>query len=235
MEKLIFDVKFDCIIALNSQLPSLSFFAKYFNDLPLIGADGGAVKLFDRGIICDYVVGDLDTFKKSGVEEFFTKAEIVYNPDQEINDFEKALIFAQNKAFKNILILGFHCGELEHTLNNWSILKKFQTKLNLCIYDRGRYAIPLFHSISLDTSKGEMISIIPQPRALLRTNKLQWSLNNDVLEIGVREGARNIAMDTKISIEILEGSILLFLNARLPFCYRRVKESGPDEIRTHDL
>ncbi|MFN3306463.1 MAG: hypothetical protein ACK42Z_04675, partial [Candidatus Kapaibacteriota bacterium] len=72
--------------------------------------------------------------------------------------------------------------------------------------------------------KGEMISIIPQPRAILRTSNLQWSLNNEVLEIGVREGARNIATDTKIIIEILEGSILLFFNARLPFCYRRIKK-----------
>ncbi|MGB9851454.1 MAG: thiamine diphosphokinase [Candidatus Kapaibacteriota bacterium] len=235
MFKLIFDTKFDCIIALNSKLPSMGFFVKYFNTTPLIGADGGAVRLFELGIICDFVVGDLDTFGKSKIEHFFKKDQIILNPDQEINDFEKAIVFAIQKNFKNILIVGFHGGELEHTLNNWSILKKFYNKVNLCIFEDGRYAIPLDCDCTIESKIGEMISIIPQPRARLITQNLQWNLNDEVLELGVKEGARNIATSSSFSIKILEGSLLLFIDARLPFCYCKKKISGPDETRTHDL
>lgn len=87
----------------------------------------------------------------------------------------------------------------------------------------------------LETHFGEMISIIPQPFVKLSTKNLLWNLNNETLELGSREGARNVATDNYISINILEGSILLFIDARLPHCYRIEEKSGPDETRTHDL
>ncbi|MCX7879988.1 MAG: thiamine diphosphokinase [Ignavibacteria bacterium] len=234
IEILKFDISFDCIVCLNAPMPSLGFFLD-FKNIPVIGADGGAVRLFEKGIICDYVVGDLDAFRKAKVENFFDKAKIVHEPSQDINDFEKSLIFCSKLGFFNILVLGFHGGELEHTLNNWSILYKFHERMNLCIYENNRYAIPLSKSIELGTTKNEMISIIPQPKAKLRTKNLKWELNSEYLEIGKREGARNVSIGEWIQIEILEGSILLFFDARLPFAYRKVKKSGPDEIRTHDL
>lgn len=223
MFNIVFDEKFDCLICLNSKLPSLGFFIKYFPDIPTIGADGGAVRLFEKGIICDYVVGDLDTFFKSNIEKYFTKSKIIYEPDQEINDFEKSLLYAQQNGYQKILVLGFHGGELEHTLNNWSIIKKYCQNLTLCIFEKGRYGIPLYQSFSVSTKTGELISIIPQPKAKLRTNNLKWNLDNEILELGYREGARNIATDNSISIELIEGQILLFIDARLPFCYRKEK------------
>lgn len=231
MFKLIFDTKFDCIVALNSKLPPLVFFGKFFPEVPVIGADGGAVRMFELGIICDFVVGDLDTFSSSNLQKYFRKEQIVHNPDQEINDFEKALIFAIDKGYKNILIVGFHGGELEHTLNNWSVLKKYQTNLNLCIYEKGRYAIPVFFPLLVETIPKELISLIPQPKARLSTINLRWNLNNEVLELGIREGARNKAIGNYFAIEKIEGSVLLFIDARLPFCYRKEKTSGPDETR----
>lgn len=236
MFELIFDTKFDCIIALNSKLPPLSFFVKYFQHTPIIGADGGAVNLFDIGIVCDYVVGDLDTFRKANIDKYFQNRQIVFNPDQEINDFEKALLFAEKKLYKNILVIGFHGGELEHTLNNWSIIKKYQDKINLCIYDNGRYAIPIYYSFTLKCKKNEMISLIPQPKVKVKTKNLKWNLNNETLELGIREGARNVATDEFFEIEVYEGSLLLFIEARVPNCFRKQKnKSGPDETRTHDL
>jgi len=219
MKELVFDAAFDCIVALNSELPPLGFFIKYFLDVPIVGADGGAVRLFDKGIICDFVVGDLDTFAKANVEKYFSKSTIIHDPDQEINDFEKALNFAKSRNFQNILVIGFQGGELEHTLNNWSILKKFQSELNLCIYENGRYGIPIYFSIELKCKPQELLSLIPQPLVRLKTEGLKWNLNNEILELGKREGARNVATKEKVSIEVLEGSMVMFIDSRLPYCY----------------
>ncbi len=230
-----FSCQFDCIIALNSKLPHLGFFINFFLNTPVIGADGGAVNLFHLGIIADFVVGDLDTFDKAKIQKYFKREQIVYEPDQEKNDFEKAIIFALSKNYKNILVLGFHGGELEHTLNNWSIIKKYQNKTNLCIFDQGRYAIPIDYDFMMKCKYGELISIIPQPYAKLQTSNLQWNLNGEILEFGTREGARNIATNNNFTIKIFEGSILLFIDARIPNCYEKKSLCGPDEIRTHDL
>lgn len=217
---LLFDANFDCIICLNSKIPSLGFFLQ-LNNLPIIAADGGAVRLFEIGVLPDFVVGDLDTFDASGIGKYFKNVEIIREPSQEINDFEKSLNFAIQKGFRNILIIGFQGGELEHTLNNWSVLIKFADLLNLCIYDFGRYAIPLNHSVQIDVGKYEMISIIPQPFCNITTQNLRWNLNGENLKLGEREGARNIAESSTIQIELNEGTYLLFLDARLPFCYRK--------------
>jgi thiamine pyrophosphokinase len=72
-------------------------------------------------------------------------------------------------------------------------------------------------SIRMKTGINETISLIPQPIAFLKTKNLQWELNNEALELGVREGARNRAISDEIEIKIISGEILLFVNARLPF------------------
>lgn len=233
MTSLVFNDRFDCIISLNAESPPLGFFLNFL-DIPLIAADGGAIKLFNLGVLPDFVVGDLDTFNKYSLDEFFINSKILFQPSQEINDFEKALLFAIENKFHNVLVTGFHGGLLEHTLNNWSVLNKFSEKLNLCVYDKGRYAIPLNCSFELDTNQNEVISLIPQPQAILSTWNLKWNLNKEVLTLGIREGARNVAIGRSVRIELSSGSILLIIDARLPFCYRKVN-CGPDEIRTHDL
>jgi len=223
MTHLKFDSKFDCLVCLNAEIPPLGFFIKYFPDIPIVGADGGAVRLFEKGIIADYVVGDLDTFSNARIEKHFKNSEIIFNPDQEINDFEKALIFVEQKGFRNILVLGFQGGELDHTLNNWSILIKYFKCLNLCLFDKGNYGIPLNESFKIETQRNELMSLIPQPKARLKTQNLRWNLESEVLELGFREGARNITTGEEVTIEILEGAVLLFLRARLPYCYRKEK------------
>jgi thiamine pyrophosphokinase len=209
-----FDKNFDAIVCLDADLPGKEVFER-LSGLPKLAADGSAIKLYKMGIIPNFVIGDLDTFNQSGYSEFFKAESIIYNPEQETNDFEKTLIFASGKLFQNILIFGFHGGELEHTLNNWSVLMKFALRLNLYIYDRKRFGIPVFTSIRFKAKIGETISIIPQPYSIITTKNLHWNLNQEKLELGVREGARNIAENENIEIILHEGSYLLFLDDRL--------------------
>jgi len=215
MIKINFIEKFDVIVCLDGILPTSDFFEN-FQNIPIIAADGAAIKLMEMNIQFDKVIGDLDTLKINGFQKKISPEKILYLPDQEFNDFEKTLNYAYEMGFIKILILGFHGGELEHSFNNWSVLIKYISKLSLCIYENGRYAIPLNNSISLLTKPEEMIGIIPQPTARLTTSGFKWELNNEILELGVREGARNIALANEVSIEIHSGSILLIIDSRLP-------------------
>lgn len=207
---------FDCIVALDGDLPPKKIF-KTIGKIPVFAADGAAISLFRKKIIADFVIGDLDTFFNSPLSSSFEKEKLICNPSQELNDFEKTLIFAEESGYKNILILGFHGGELEHTLNNWSILKKYSKKLNLCLLDRNRYGIPIYQSCTFNCLRNEMISLIPQPEVKISTKNLKWNLNNESLLLGAREGARNLATSDNVSIHIHYGELLLFINSRLPF------------------
>ncbi|TAL69496.1 MAG: thiamine diphosphokinase [Bacteroidetes bacterium] len=206
----------DAILCLDAVLPGREFFS-FFKNIPVVAADGASFKLYEYSLIPDYIIGDLDTFLSNPLsEELRTRAEVIHLPEQETNDFEKSLNFCYKKNWKNILIVGFHGGALEHTLNNWSILKKFCRILNLCVYDEERYAIPIFNSIRFSPKVTEKISIIPQPNVNLTTIGLQWELNNEELELGRREGIKNIAIAEAIEIKLNNGEYLLFIDHRLP-------------------
>ncbi len=210
------NLKFDCIIALDGNLPSRKSILSAGN-IPLLAADGAAVSLVKKKIWSDFVIGDLDTFRLSPYRLLFEEEKQIYLPSQDINDFEKTLLFASEKGYSNILIVGFHGGELEHTLNNWSVLKKYSKKLNLCLLDRNRYGIPVIQTCHFACKKNEIISLIPQPFVRLTTKNLKWNLKNEILELGVREGARNLAVSDNVTLDIHSGELLLFIDSRLPF------------------
>jgi thiamine pyrophosphokinase len=208
--------KFDAVICLYGKLPKKKVL-KSFSKSVILAADGAGLKLLKKGVLADYIIGDLDSIKGIKKKIDFKNTKIIKIDDQETNDFEKNLLFAQEKGYENILIIGFHGGELEHSLNNWSVLIRYSRFMNLCIYDKFRYGIPIRESITLQTLPNEIISIIPQTYAKIRTKNLKWVLNNEALELGMREGARNVATSERIELELIEGEYILFLNSRLPY------------------
>ena len=210
------ELGFDAIVCLDANLPGAEFY-DLFPKMPLLAADGAGSQLLDMGVIPDYIIGDLDTFNSKPKPENLSKTILIQIPEQETTDFEKILNFTLDNKYSNILILGFHGGELEHTLNNWSVLARYARRMNLCVYDAGRYAIPVSTSIAIELKQKEMVSLIPQPKATLTTENLRWELNKEKLELGVREGVRNIAISQEIKILLHSGEYILFIDARLPY------------------
>ena len=212
----LFDIRnlqYDALIILDGKLPTKETILKLKSG-EILAADGAAIQLLKMGIEPDAVVGDLDSLKNQGYDKKIAKDKIVYLPDQNSNDFEKVINYAIEQKFNNLLIIGIHGGELEHTLNNWSVFIKYSQKLNLYIFDENRFGIAVFDSIKLQVDKNEIISLIPQPEVKLTTNGLRWELNKQVLKLGTKEGARNQAIKDIIKIQIHSGSTLLFCDFR---------------------
>lgn len=208
--------KLDAIICLDANIPDKNFFSKC-NYRKIIAADGAAIKLFNIDIIPDFVVGDLDSFCKSEKSKEFPLDRIIHIADQDTNDFEKCLIFSMNNNINKIMIVGFHGGLLEHTLNNWSVLMKYYKYIPvLFVYDEHRFIIPICNTVVIETYINEIISLIPQPQVVLTTHNLEWELNNEVLELGIREGARNVAKANQCSLIIHSGELLYFCDDKLP-------------------
>src|SRR3972149_4013619 len=83
----------DAILCLDAVLPGIKVFS-LFKGIPIIAADGASFKLYEKSIIPNYIIGDLDTFSANPLSEILkTKAEVIHLPEQETNDFEKSLTF----------------------------------------------------------------------------------------------------------------------------------------------
>lgn len=207
---------FDSLICLDGALPKKEFYEK-LGDIPFLAADGAAIQLINMDIEFKKVIGDFDTLKKNGYLDKISSDKMIYLPDQEHNDFDKSLHYAESEGMKDILICGFHGGQLEHTLNNWSVFRRYSKNMNLCIYENGRYALPLYENYKFTLKKNEIISLIPQTSAVISTKGLRWNLSNEKIELGIREGARNVAIEETVEINIHNGELLVFIDSRLPY------------------
>lgn len=215
MRTIEFSGKFDCIICLAGILPKAKVFDK-LQGIPIFAADGSVFNLEKIGVEAEKIIGDLDTFYANPDNIKFPKDKLVHIAEQETNDFEKTLQFAMEAGYRNCLILGIDGGEFEHSLNNWSIFIRYSSKLNLCICTENRYGFVVREDVMLRLKKDEIISLIPQPKATLTTQNLKWSLLKESLELGAREGARNLTTNDEITINLHSGSLTVFVEARLP-------------------
>lgn len=209
------DLNFDAVVCLNGDIPPRAIF-ELLADIPLIAADGAAAGLAAIDVIPEFTVGDLDSLDADTIKAIDGLTEFIVEPDQDSNDFEKCLRFAQTQLWSRILVTGMHGGNLEHTLNNWSVLMRFGRTMPLCAYERGRYAIPVYTSFRFTAKPDELISLIPQPSSRLTTSGLLWELAEESLALGDREGARNRTLVEDISITVHDGSLLFFCDERLP-------------------
>jgi thiamine pyrophosphokinase len=207
----------DVILCLNGVLPDNNIFLQ-LDSIPIIAADGAAAQLRTKGFLPNYIIGDLDSLAPE-IDHWRNAKDIVIEEvsNQNSTDFEKALEHIRRQKYSAPMICGLHGGELDHTLNNWSILMRYGKIMPLAVYDAGKIALPVYESVIIDSVQGEMISLIPQPTVSLTTKGLEWNLQQEELRLGVREGARNRATNNRIALEIHSGAMLLFQKAALPY------------------
>lgn len=203
------------IIFLNGSLsPELIKSPFLQQGLPLIAADGAAWGMKEVGLSPDIIIGDLDSLRsRSAPELSFPKAEIVEEPDQETNDFEKALRLVVKRGISPVLVVGMQGGDIEHSFNNWSVAIKLCQEIELWILEQNRVGIGLGAGAVVKAScrSDKIVSLIPQPECVVSTAGLRWSLSNERLALGVREGARNEAVDQDFSVQVHSGSLMVFL------------------------
>lgn len=211
---------FDAIICINGKLPEAELIKK-FEGSTIVCADGAANKLIEYDIPINFIVGDLDSIDVDLVKSKYGEDSIIHDPDQDTNDFEKCLQFCQSHEWNKLLVLGIHGHLLEHTINNWSVLKRFSKVLDIVIYDDGRYAFTISKDCSILVEPDEILSLIPQTQCELSTQGMQWELDKELLTIGSKEGARNRATQKVVHIQIHSGQILFFCNARIPKAINR--------------
>jgi thiamine pyrophosphokinase len=218
MKRLTFTQKtLDCILILQGKAPDPEIF-RFFPNTFLIATDGAANGLIELGIIPHIIIGDLDSFNSSLLPED-ANSQIIQIVDQEKNDFEKALDYCLEKNLLDIAVFGIHGGDFEHSLNNVSVLWKYvDSFINITIIDsKTRIAIPISSDMTSQVfHQDEIISLIPFPHARLTTSGFEWELHNEVLELSVREGARNRCLSNSLHISVHEGRFLFFCDSRLP-------------------
>lgn len=201
------------VIFLNGRLPATKIIKNFIDrNTLIIAADGGANKIKELKIKADFIVGDMDSISKSSLKYFTQKkTSFIKIDDQESTDFEKSLKFCSQQKLKSVVIFGATGMRPDHTLNNFSVLKRFYKKINVLLVTDEFYIFYLPKHFSFNYKTEETVSLIPMPIAKgIKTNGLEFALDNEDLEFGVREGALNKSNSEKITISFKEGDLLIF-------------------------
>jgi len=175
----------------------------------IVSTDGAAAQLYSQEIVPSIVIGDMDSLPKHIVGVLAKLTTIISQDNQDTTDFEKALLHCKSIGLQDILIFGFHGGDFDHSFNNVSVLAKYTKIFRFQIADNGRMC---FHIGSTTTFQnvniGEIVSLITYNEVKVTTSGLYWSLTEEYLRFGEREGARNRATDSDVRLDIHDGSMI---------------------------
>ncbi len=177
----------------------------------IIAADGGAIHARRHGYPPQVVIGDLDSITPD-IRAQLPKTRFVYRPSQELNDLNKALRYCRKIGVTHLTLLGL-CGKrLDHTLNNFSVLARFDRIFHLTIYDEYSQIFLVRNTWEYAGEIGQTVSLIPLGRvAGVRTGGLKWTLTDEELNFGQREGCSNQIAAQPVTIRIRAGLLLVFV------------------------
>ncbi len=161
----------------------------------------------------NFISGDFDSH--SGADEDVYEGKFIYTPDQNKTDFQKALEIISEKGFKNIDVLGGSGGEQDHFLGNLTVAFSFKENLNIKFYDEFSEYFFVPNNFVLKNVKNKMISLYPFPCVeKICTYGLNWSLDNEDLNMTSKIGNRNFAVENDVSINYEKGDLLVFVGKK---------------------
>lgn len=159
----------------------------------------------------DFISGDFDSH--AGNDEGVYQEKFIYTPDQDKTDFEKSLEIIKNRGFTEVHVYGASGGEMDHFLGNLTVAFKFKNLLRITFYDE--FATYFFspNQLVLNDVQHRTISLYPFPETKsVTTTGLNWSLNNENLNLTTRIGTRNFAKESQVTIEFEQGDLIIFLS-----------------------
>jgi thiamine pyrophosphokinase len=176
----------------------------------VICADGGANSALKFGILPDAIVGDLDSIHAEALVKL-RKVPRYEDRDDESTDLEKAIAWALKQKYDHIVVVGASGKRIDHTLGNLGVLPKFYPDAVIRFVDDLGEVMYVGRELTFEAKRGDVVSLIPLTRCEgITTESLRYALDNEALELGVREGTSNVVVNTPVTIKVKKGHLLLY-------------------------
>lgn len=187
-----------------------SSFNRKIDEPFIICADGGYKLLKDRKP--DLLVGDMDSVGTvpEGVKVLTVPSH------KNFSDGELAVREACRMGAEKIALYGAEGGRLDHFIVNLSLLV-LACSLGVEAIMKTDNADIFYQeeSFEFNTKKGQIFSLLPLGRraVVARAENVEYPLENlELTAAGMSRGLSNIATSDKVSVELAEGALFVFLN-----------------------
>ncbi len=199
------------LILANGHPPSKRLLTALLKDADyFVCADGGANTAARMKLKPHAIVGDMDSIT-SDVRARYRRVPFYRSADQDSTDLEKAMQWVLSKNVDRIVVVGALGKRPDHTIGNMGVLRRFSPKATVTMVDESGELWYVGTDLRQEVPIGTMVSLIPLTRCDgVTTEGLQFSLDHETLELGVREGTSNVAVSTTIRVTVESGSLLLY-------------------------
>ena len=178
----------------------------------VIVLDSAIERVLELGIKVDVLLGDFDRgFDPEYYKDKQFPLEIVYAPDQNKTDLEKAFDYLIEKNIPMVNVVWATGKRADHTITNLTNIVRYRGLLKIVIIDDHSRIFLLPSRFEKWYTANTPISIIPIGTVSgIHSKNLFYPLDNDTLTIGYRTGSSNhVLQDGIVIIEHQEGDLLL--------------------------
>lgn len=178
----------------------------------VIVLDSAIERVLELGIKVDVLLGDFDRgLNPDQYLEMQYPLEIVYTPDQDKTDLEKAFDYLVQRKIPAVNVIWATGRRADHTITNITNIVRYRDTLKIVLLDDNSKVFLLPPKFEKWYPAATPISLIPIGTVTgISSRNLKYELNNDELKIGYRTGSSNeVTNDGMVTIEYLEGDLLL--------------------------
>lgn len=187
--------KYKCVIVANGLFPTRPEVLEKLEEAEFVIACDGAILNLEGHRVPDVIVGDLDSVSEELRQRYSDRIFPV--TEQETNDLTKAVHYARENGFREILILGATGLREDHTLGNISLLLEYVGEFDRVemLSDYGLFT-PLVRTTTLKSYPGQQISLFSlYPHGAISVRGLRYPIENRRLhawwEATLNEGVGN--------------------------------------------
>lgn len=177
-------------------------------------ADGGGLSVAKTcEITPTHIIGDGDSLAASERDD----PALTIDSDQDTTDLEKVFLYCIDHGHHDVWVAGGLTGDIDHVYGHLSLLAKFSQRLTISFYSDQQVLSIVSGSIDVSVQPGDIVSLLPLPKAGgIITTGLQYPLQGESLELGVRDGIRNKSLSTAVTIGYESGLLAVCYPHHMP-------------------
>ena len=174
--------------------------------------DSAITRVLELGIKVDVLLGDFDrNFSAEKYKDSQYPIEIVYTPNQNKTDLEKAFDYLIERKIPAVNVVWATGRRADHTITNVTNIVRYQNELKIVILDDYSKVFQLPKKFQKWYPAKTILSLIPIGSVEgISSENLEYPLENDTLTIGYRTGSSNSVLnDGMVNITHNSGDLLL--------------------------
>ena len=189
------------------------------NDTFVICADGGGNYLYQKNIVPNLLIGDMDSIDKDALNHFKNNnCEIVlFNPEKDQTDGQLVIDKAMEYNPCEIVVFGGLGGRIDHTLGNIQLLYRMTQKgIKGVFVSENEIVYMTDKMLEIKGNIGDTVSVIPYEKdTVITLNGFKYLVSDFEFRLDTPIGISNELESEKGIVDVKQGTAIVVHNLKI--------------------